>query len=128
MVADWKIFEDRIRNLLEAFYQTSFPKDELVNINGKSKKFDFVDSKNKIVGDCKYYCFTKSGNRPSAKFSTLNEYVWLLQKLPQDWRKFIVIGKDEKLVKKYVDEYTVWLNEVTIFYSDGKNKLKIIKS
>jgi len=125
---NWRIFEDRIRELLEEFYKTKFPKDEIVNINGKGKKFDFVDLQNNIVGDCKYYSFTKTGKRPSAKFSILNEYIWLLQKLPETWKRFIVIGKDELLVRKYVHEYLPWLDGVTIYFSDGEKQLKIIKS
>ena len=126
-IQNWRIFEDNVRKLLEDLYKTTFLKDDFVKINGKTKKFDFVDSKNKIVGDSKYYSFTKTGKRPSAKFSILNEYIWLLQKLPLNWKKFIVIGKDEILVKKYVDEYLPWLEGIKIYYSDGKNELKIIK-
>ncbi len=124
---NWRIFEDRIRELLENLYKTKFPKDGLVKINGKAKKFDFVDGKNAIVGDCKYYSFTKTGKRPSAKFSTLNEYIWLLQKLPETWKRFIVIGKDESLVRKYVREYLPWLGGVTIYFSDGE-QLKVVKN
>lgn len=128
MDQDWKTFEDNTRKLLEDLYKTTFPKGRLVKINGKAKKFDFVDLKKNIVGDSKFYSFTKTGKRPSAKFSTLNEYIWLLQKLPQNWNKFIVIGKDKALVKKYVNEYLPWLEGITIFYSDGESKLEIIKS
>jgi len=123
----WRIFENNVRKILENYFKTKFPADGFVNINGKSKRFDFIDLKNKIVGDAKFYSFTKSGNRPSAKFSTLNEYVWLLQKLPNSWKKFIVIGKDKSLVKKYVKEYKPWLENVAIFYSDGKSILNKIK-
>ncbi len=126
-VKNWRIFEDNIRRLVEKLYQTSFPKGEFVRINGKTKKFDFVDLKHGIVGDCKRYGFTKTGKRPSAKFSILNEYVWLLQKLSPHWKKFIVIGDNESLVRKYVNEYAPWLDEVTIFFSDGQDKLIPIK-
>lgn len=126
-VENWKIFEDNIRRLVEKLYQTSFPEGGLVRINGKAKKFDFVDVKNSIAGDCKHYSFTKTGKRPSAKFSVLNEYVWLLQKLAPHWKKFIVIGNDESLVRKYVQEYSPWLEDVTIYFSDGHDKLITIK-
>lgn len=126
-VENWRMFEDRIRELLEDLYKTKFPRDGIVEINGKAKKFDFIDLKNNIIGDCKFYSFTKTGKRPSAKFSTLNEYIWLLQKLPETWRRFIVIGKDESLVRKYVKEYLPWLEGVTIYFSDGK-QLKIVKN
>jgi len=127
MTQKWRIFEEGTRKILESHFKTKFPADDFVDIKGKSKRFDFVDIKNKIVGDAKYYSFTKSGNRPSAKFSILNEYIWLLQKLPKPWRKFIVIGKDKSLVEKYVKEYKPWLENVMIFYSDGKSVLKKIK-
>jgi glutathione peroxidase-family protein len=126
-IQNWRIFEDNVRKLIEDLYKTTFPSDGLVKINGKTKKFDFVNLENNIVGDAKYYSFTKTGKRPSAKFSILNEYIWLLQKLPSNWKKFIVIGKDETLVKKYVNEYLPWLEGITIYYSDGENELKIIK-
>jgi len=127
MVPNWKAFEDNVRKILENHYKTSFPADTFVNINGKKKRFDFVDFKNNIVGDSKYYSFTKAGNRPSAKFSILNEYIWLLQKLPNEWVRFIVIGTDETLARKYVNEYLPWLENVTIYFSDGKEKLITIK-
>ena len=127
MVQDWRIFEDNIRKLIENFFNTKFPKDNLVKINGKAKKFDFVDLNKNIVGDCKFYSFTKTGKRPSAKFSILNKYIWLLQKLPPHWDKFIVIGKDESLARQYVKEYLPRLEEVTIFFSDGDKKLIPIK-
>ena len=123
----WRIFEKNVRKIVEDYFKTSFPQDDFVDINGKNKKFDFVDIKNKIVGDAKFYSFTKGGNRPSAKFSILNEYVWLLQKLPNSWKKFLVIGTDSNLVKKYVREYKPWLENITIFYSDGKSILNKIK-
>jgi len=43
----WRIFENNVRKILENYFKTQFPADGFVNINGKSKKFDFVDIKNK---------------------------------------------------------------------------------
>jgi len=124
---EWKTFEDGVRSLVESYFKTKFPRDGFIKIQGKIKKFDFVDLGNNIVGDSKYYSFTKAGNRPSAKFSTLNEYIWLLQKLPPSWKKFIVIGTDESLAKKYVKEFAPWLDDVAIFFSDGKTILREIR-
>ena len=52
-----------------------------VNINGKYKNLDLVNSQKKVVGDVKNYKTTAGGNRPSAKFSTLNEYNNMTMKL-----------------------------------------------
>lgn len=123
----WRIFEEGVRSLVEDCFKTKFPKDGFVDIQGKIKKFDYVNLEKNIVGDSKHYSFTQSGKRPSAKFSTLNEYIWLLQKLPTGWRKFMVIGEDESLVRKYVNEFAPWLEKVTIFFSDGRTILREIK-
>lgn len=127
-MSDWRSFEINAKKLLEKHFKTFFPLNGSVNIKGKYKKFDFIDPEKKIVGDAKYYSFTATGKRPSAKISTLNEYVWILQKLPSDWKKFIVIGVDRILVEKYVNEFKPWIDGVTIFYSDGKSSLEVIKS
>ena len=123
---NWTSFEDGVKPLLEKYFQT-FLQKEIVDIDGKGKKFDFVNRNNKVVGDAKFYSFTSSGHRPSAKFSTLNEYIWLLQKISSSWKKFLVIGDDESLVEKYVNEFEPWIKGVSIFFSDGKSVLKEIR-
>ena len=78
-----------------------------IDINGKAKNFDLLNTDKKIVGDVKNYKMLRSGKNPSAKFSTLNEYSWLMQKLEQyqnqKWRKIFVIGDDLTFVKKYMN-------------------------
>lgn len=122
----WRVFEANARKLAENYFNVTFPKDEYVEINGKKKKFDFVNFDSEIVGDAKHYSFTKSGNRPSAKFSTLNEYIWLLQKMPPNWTKFVVIGQDKELVQDYYNEFEPWLKSVLVFYSDGEDAFEKI--
>jgi len=90
--------------------------ERTIDINGKRKRFDLVNLNHKLVGDVKFYRNTVGGNIPSAKRSTLNEYVWLLQKLPEDWRKFIVIGEDCAMAQKYVDDFSPWLEDVDILF------------
>ncbi|MEM2554895.1 MAG: hypothetical protein QXF09_05865 [Nitrososphaerota archaeon] len=50
-----------------------------VSIFGKEKEFDLVNLEGRIVGDAKVYRYR--GARPSAEFSTLSEYVWLMENL-----------------------------------------------
>lgn len=115
-----KDFEDRARVFLEDLWDIEL-KSAKMNINGKNKEFDFVNIERKYVGDAKNYCNTSSGNVPNAKRSTLNEYVWLLQKLGKDYKKFIVIGEDRKMADRYVKDYHLWLDDVEIyFFKEGE--------
>ena len=73
----------------------------------KVKNFDLVNTENKVVGDVKHYKTTAGGNRPSAKISILNEYVWIMQMLEKfegvKWRKLFVVGEDMDILKN-----TLW--------------------
>ena len=98
-----------------------------IDINGKDKKFDLLNTDKKIVGDVKNYRMTSGGNDPSGKISTLNEYVWLMQKLEhiqnQKWRKIFVIGDDLTFVKKYITRFDAWLDDIEIYFCDADGKL-----
>ena len=73
---------------------------------------------------------TKSGNVPSAKFSTLNEYAWLMQRLERStnhrWRKVFVIGIDKSLVEKYIKTYEKWLDDIEVYYCSKSGKISRI--
>lgn len=123
---DHKKFEEQARLATQKKFGVQLP-SEKVNIHGKWKNFDLVNMRGRYVGDVKHYSYTQTGRRPSAKFSTLNEYVWILQKLGKRFTKFLVIGEDEQLVRKYVSEFKPWLKDVSIyFYKQGKKPKKII--
>lgn len=123
---EWQQFENVARKALE---------DELgcilnggkININGKVKDFDLLNIDENIVGDVKHYKMTSGGNNPSAKFSVLNEYSWLMQKLEQyqkqKWKKIFVIGEDLTVVKKYISTFDAWLDDIEIYFCDADGKL-----
>ena len=102
-----------------------------VNINGKWKSFDILNENEKIVGDVKNYKNTKGDNRPSAKFSILNEYCWqmqLIEKYGQDkWRKLFVIGEDKGMLLQYVKEFDCWLDDIEIYYYSYKDGIEKIR-
>ena len=127
---DWKEFEDIARNAIQKELHCSLKNDKM-DINGKSKSFDLVNKNKRIVGDIKYYSITKSGNIPSAKFSTLNEYAWLMQRLEKStkhkWKKVFVIGTDKSLVEKYIETYGKWLDDIKIYYCSKSGKVDSIK-
>jgi len=126
----WSDFEEKARRALEEELQIELPSGK-VNINGKYKNFDLVNSQKKVVGDVKNYKTTAGGNRPSAKFSTLNEYVWLMQLLEQfngnKWKKLFVIGEDLEMVKKYIREFERWLGDIEFYYYSEETGIKKIR-
>jgi len=117
--AEWNDFEEKARKYFESFLKMSLVCNS-VEIEGKGKKFDLVNKENKVVGDVKFYKNTIGGNIPSAKRSTLNEYVWLMQKLGNSWRKIIVIGEDKEMAQKYVNDFGLWLGNVEVWFFTRK--------
>jgi hypothetical protein len=130
MSSSWLDFEVKARKAIENELGIQLP-SEKVNINGKFKNFDLVNSKNKVVGDVKHYKTTAGGNRPSAKISILNEYVWIMQLLEKfentKWRKLFVVGEDMNMIKKYIVEFEQWLGDVEFYYYSEKTGIKKIR-
>jgi len=126
----WQFFELEARKAIEEKLNMSLSSRGLL-INGKIKNFDLVNEKNKVVGDIKNFKITSGGNRPSAKFSTLNEYVWLMQLLEKydghKCKKLFVIGEDLKMVKMYVNEFDKWLDDIEIYFYSKNDGLKKIR-
>ncbi len=130
MSDSWIDFEVKARKAIENDLGIPLP-SEKVNINGKFKNFDLVNRENKVVGDVKHYKTTSGGNRPSAKISILNEYVWVMQMLEKfegvKWRKLFVVGEDIEMIKKYIVEFEKWLGDVEFYYYSediGINKIR----
>ena len=124
---DWQQFENIARKLIESELNTILNSGK-ININGKTKDFDLLNIDEKIVGDIKHYKMTSGGNNPSAKFSVLNEYAWLMQKLEQfdnqKWKKIFVIGQDRKVVEKYISTFDLWLDDIEIYFCDSDSTLE----
>lgn len=130
MSYSWSDFEVKARKAIEEELGIKL-QSEKVNINGKFKNFDLVNLENKVVGDVKHYKTTSGGNRPSAKFSTLNEYVWLMQLLEKfentKWRKLFVVGEDIEMLKKHIIEFEVWLGDIEFYYYSVNSGIKKIR-
>jgi len=130
MSNSWLDFEKEARLAIEQELGFSLPSKK-VAINGKYKNFDLVNLENKIIGDVKHYKTTSGGNRPSAKFSTINEYVWLMQMLEKfdgkKWRKLFVVGEDLKMLNAYVNEFDNWLDDIEFYYFSVKTGIRKIR-
>lgn len=79
------------------------------------KKFDFVSPDKRIVGDAKWY---KNLKVPAAKWSTISEYVWLLQKI-SDTKVFLVFGNDIEVAQRYLVRFRPLTTPVEFYYLDG---------
>jgi len=127
--------EDRIdseaiaKEVMEEYLGVKLEKKKL-NIFGKYKEFDLVNVEENIVGDVKHYTF--KGSNPAAQFSTISEYVWLMEKLEQSsgkkWRKFIVGLGNRNTFERYAKQYGPWLGDVEIYFIDDNGKLEILRS
>jgi len=130
MSDSWFDFEEKARKAIEEELKIKLP-SEKVNINGKFKNFDLVNVENKVVGDVKHYKTTSGGNRPSAKISILNEYVWIMQLLEKfdntKWRKLFVVGEDMDMIKKYIIEFDKWLGDIEFYYYSENTGIKKIR-
>ncbi len=73
-------------------------------VSGVPKRFDFVSQDKKIVGDAKYYCLVNGTGLPPAKFSTIAEYVWLLEKTEAE-HQFLIFGNDRRVPRMRLDKY-----------------------
>lgn len=49
-------------------------------VSGIRKQFDYVSADGQIVGDAQYYTLIGGERLPPAKFATIAEHVWLLEK------------------------------------------------
>jgi len=119
---EWQKYEESARVAISDHFGVDL-QDIGLNIDGKTKRLDLVNTVAKYAGDVKFYKNTAGGNIPSAKRSTMNEYVWILQKLPDDWTKFIVIGEDYEMASKYVNDFEPWLRDVDILYFERPDKI-----
>lgn len=90
----------------------------------KAHRFDLASSDNGLVGECKNYHWTVSGNVPTAKISILNEAVLCLIQLRTGTHRFVVLprsvhpSRNETLAGYYHRTYRHLLGDICIFELD----------
>ena len=122
-------FQEKAADLFSEHYQVEFQLDCPIAIGDppKDHRFDLASSDLRLVGECKNYSWTKSGNVPSAKIGFVNEAVFYLSFLPKDTIRFVVMRKDvrprkdETLANYYYRTYRHLLQGVLIFEIDLEN-------
>jgi len=126
-----RIFEKRVRNFFALKKGWKLSKQAL-EIGRKDNgtplmhEFDMVSEDRTIVGECKYYKWTKSGNYPSGKISTANEALFYLSRVNAG-EKFLVLKEDISLTGKSLPEVysrrsSGLMDDVTVYkYIYGSN-------
>jgi hypothetical protein len=131
-----RVFQEKSAEILSKYFGIDFHLDYPIPIGNppKDHKFDLVSTDKQIVGECKNYSWTETGNVPSAKMGFTNEAAFYLTFLPKEHTKFIVMRKDnhvkrnESLAEYYFRTNNHLLDGIMILEIDMENKeVNVIK-
>ncbi len=78
------------------------------------KKFDLVSEDGRYIGDAKWY---RNIPVPAAKWSTISEYVWLLQRSTAE-KVFLVFGNDIEIPQRYLNRFRPLVTPVEFYFLD----------
>ena len=92
------------------------------NILGIGKRWDMVSSNGSIVGDAKYYTLVRGTRLPPAKFATIAEHVWLLEKTNAEI-KFLVFGNQIEVPQRWLEKYGNLITDVQFYFMDDSGKI-----
>lgn len=109
-------FEARARQILTAAWGLDLQARDVGLPGGVSKRFDLVSPDHSWVGDAKRYTTLAT---PAAKWSTIAEYVWLLQKLPPTVRTFMIFGGDDHVPCRWLRRFGPLAAPVAFYFLDG---------
>lgn len=110
-------FEDFARTVMSNYYDKYLSPGQ---IPGVPKLFDFVSDDRKIVGDAKYYTLVRGRSAPPAKFATIAEHVWLLEKL-DSVKRFLVFGNDRRVPEEWLRRYGSLIKDISFFFLNAKS-------
>jgi len=71
---------------------------------GFPKEFDLVSEDGTIVGDAKFYSMVAGLRNPPAKWATIAEHVWFLEKV-RATLKFLVFGNDRRVPQSWLKRW-----------------------
>lgn len=114
--ADGRAFEEYAARYLSDLWTVELTCRPVTLPGGVTKKFDLVSADGRIVGDAKYY---KNISVPAAKWSTIAEYVWLLQHVPSAERRFMVFGLDIEVAARWLVRFRGLCEGVEFYFLDN---------
>jgi hypothetical protein len=89
---------------------------------GVKKEWDFLSDDLAIVGDAKYYTLVGGKGKPPAKFSTIAEHVWLLEKT-NAITKFLVFGNQIEVPKLWLAKYGDLVSNVNFYFLNNEGEI-----
>jgi hypothetical protein len=116
-------FEEKARIIMSKHFSQELYPQKIENVH---KLFDLVSEDRSIVGDAKYLTMVRGTSIPPAKFATIAEYVWLLEKTNAK-NKFLVFGKDKRVPEEWLKRYGNLVSGVDFYFIDSNSKLEKIE-
>lgn len=114
-------FEESARNFMSNYYSKPLHAGKYPNV---PKIFDMISNDNEIVGDAKFYTMVGGTSLPPAKFATIAEHVWLLEKTEAK-HKFLIFGNDKRVPEEWLKRYGELVDGVDFFfYAVDKDKIE----
>ena len=117
-------FRDLAMPILKEELNTTLKPEVFIGDPKTEHAFDLANENNSIVIECKNYTWTKAGNVPSAKVSTINEAVLYFSFLDANVRKILCLKKSVRIKKQgsladyYVRTYGHLLRDITVYEID----------
>ena len=128
-------FRDFAEPILENELNTKLEPEQKIDIGNPMKEhaFDLASQDRSVVIECKNYTWTKAGNVPSAKISTLNEAVLYFSFLDYNVQKILCLmeskcpERKETLAEYYVNTYGHLLRDVIVYEIGEYGSLKRLR-
>jgi|YelNatPaOPRAMG01_1025707.scaffolds.fasta_scaffold49725_2 hypothetical protein len=111
-------FEDVARKVMSTHFGVPLVKGKA---QGIPKEFDMISADGKIVGDAKYFTMVRGVSIPPAKFSTIAEHVWLLEKTSANC-KFLIFGNDRRVPQEWLRRYGHLVKDVILYFLDEQKQ------
>lgn len=92
-------------------------------VPGVPKEFDMVSPDHQIVGDAKYYTMVRGKRLPPAKFATIAEHVWLLEKTEAP-STFLVFGNQKEVPVQWLNRYGDLASGVDFYFLSDEGELQ----
>lgn len=112
-------FEQKAREVFSGKFNTPLQYGRVSNVR---KEWDLVSEDGSIVGDAKYYTLVGGVRLPPAKFATIAEHVWLLEKISAK-TKFLVFGNQIAVPKLWLGKYANLVNDVLFYFLEKSGKI-----
>ncbi len=96
------------------------------SLPGIPKDFDLVSDDGCFVGDAKYFTMVRGKQRPPAKFATIAEHVWLLEKT-QARHCFLVFGNQREVPVLWLRKCGHLVRMVEFYFLADDGKLENLK-